>query len=140
MRSIRVTLALMCLTNATWAAEPTAGKAQVSQPMSEMLKAEAAGQPVNRRTRIEAETEQAADRWQAGQLLIDGNWTPLERISYRDKPRQLKEYESLRGTGELSAEQHRKMAHWCKLHKLPEQARAHWYGVLLSQPESFPFM
>ena len=78
----------------------------------------------------------AADHWHLGEIWVDGKWRSFDEIASLEKPRQLAEYQTLRGENSLAEYRHRELARWCKSHKLADQEQAHWYGVLLTSPDN----
>lgn len=138
MRSIRCVLALMCFglsARAAISADPALDRSQPSRTMNNLLAAEASGEAVDRRAEMEVpESASAADHWQVGELQVDNKWIALDALADVEKPREFSQYLATRGSVPLNEAAHRRMARWCKLHGLNDQARAHWHAVIATQP------
>lgn len=138
MRSIRCALALMSLgifANAVISAEPEAERAQTSAMMSKILASEATGEAVDRRAAmVLPASAKAADHWQVGELLVRDKWISLDALADLEKSQDVKEYLAMRSAATLNEPGHRQLARWCRLHRLNDQARAHWHAVLATRP------
>lgn len=116
----------------------------LSQPnsLSAILKLEADGQAVHRATLIKSSSNKISPnrsqaqemRWQAGELEIEGKWFNLPELDAYQQSTMMQRYYTERGDTTLDRERHRQMAKWSHSNKLPNQAEAHWYGVLDSDP------
>ena len=108
------------------------------QSVLEILRKESRGENVDRATELGAfsESDKSEDvRWQSGQVLLAGDWTPIVEITDVKKTPSMKEYLKLRGNEKLGVDAHRKLAKWCQNKGLLEQSISHWYGVIDSSPE-----
>ena len=113
--------------------------AEDSKPsVLEILRKESRGEDVDRAVELKAisETDRSEDvRWQSGEVLIAGDWTPIGEITDVKMTPSMNEYLKLRGSDKLGTESHRKLAKWCQNRGLSEQSASHWYGVMDSNPE-----
>ncbi len=104
----------------------------------EILRKEAQGANVDRAIELKAfsEADRSEDvRWQSGEVLIAGAWTPISEITDAKMTPSMKEYLKLRGNEKLGEDAHRKLAKWCQNRGLEEQSISHWYGVIDARPE-----
>lgn len=120
-------------------------KAEELTQLQTLLKAESLGTPVDRQTELSSfsnsaeqekgDPEMAAIFWQSGHLSVNGDWKSIADLQAATLDAQNSKYFARRGTAQLDIEGHRKLAQWCRSEGLKERARAHWYGVLDSNPE-----
>jgi hypothetical protein len=73
-------------------------------------------------------------RCQAGRIRIGANWVSLDDVANSPLEQPLQRYRNARGSIQLDAVGHRKMAMWCAREGLLDEARAHWFGVLDESP------
>jgi hypothetical protein len=74
-------------------------------------------------------------RWQLGQVLVDGEWLPIEEAQRRAAadPRQA-QYRDQRQLLGVSAEGQLALARWCRKKDLHDEAQFHWASVLAVEP------
>ena len=98
--------------------------AEDSKPsVLEILRKESRGEDVDRAVELKAisETDRSEDvRWQSGEVLIAGDWTPIGEITDVKMTPSMNEYLKLRGSDKLGTESHRKLAKWCQNRGLSE--------------------
>jgi hypothetical protein len=123
-----------------------------STTLNSLLKSEAEGQAVDRSLVLRSPPQDSSsndgkanvgkdnvgkDRalhWQAGELEINGQWQKLSELDKSRLPKLMQRYLEERGDAPLDKEGHRRLAKWCLANPLPDQEKAHWYGVLESDP------
>jgi hypothetical protein len=101
--------------------------------LNAMLAKEASGELVDRRLANVSQPQNDAAAWQAGMVKVGNDWLPMEQLD--SKPGQVAADGYLEKRNDLLKEGpqgHLKLARWCVRHKLPEQARAHYFGVLVA--------
>ncbi|MBL8873038.1 MAG: hypothetical protein JNK90_24885, partial [Planctomycetaceae bacterium] len=111
-----------------------------SSSLAKVLKAEAEGEAIDRSAALHSKTNSAVNaaseikdktlRWQAGEIEVNGHWQKLSQLEPNQLPKEMQRYLTERGDGPLDKDGHRRMAKWCLTNNLPDQAEAHWYGVL----------
>ncbi len=136
--SVVLTIALLptwpCIN--AWSADPKPDNSQVNERLAQVLRVEAEGLAVDRRGQMQDSSgSDAADHWQVGELLVQGEWRAFDELSSLELPKELVDYKAKRGSIPLDESRHREFARWCKSHKLADQERAHWHGVLLTSPD-----
>lgn len=103
-----------------------------------VLKAEAEGQAIDRSAALQSKPadntastmKDKALRWQAGEIEINGQWQKLSELEQNQLSKEMQRYLEERGDEALDKDGHRRLAKWCTTNNLPDQAEAHWYGVL----------
>lgn len=113
-----------------------------SSSLIKILKAEAEGQPIDRSIALKppsadskarekaTELKDKTVRWQAGEIEINNRWQKLSELEQNQPSKEMQRYLAERGDNPLDEEGHRRLAKWCLGNNLPEQAKAHWFGVL----------
>lgn len=109
-----------------------------STSLIHVLRAEAEGQAIDRSAALQPKSADtpARDmkdkllRWQAGEIEVNGEWQNLSELEQNQLPKEMQRYLAERGDGPLDKDGHRRMAKWCVTNKMPDQAEAHWFGVL----------
>ncbi|MEQ1830164.1 MAG: hypothetical protein ABL921_29675, partial [Pirellula sp.] len=98
-----------------------------------ILKKEAAGELVQRASAAEDSHVTPFAAWQAGKIRQGDEWR-----SYNEQIESKKESQYLAKRDELkkNPQRHFLLAKWCVLHQLNDQARAHYYGVLMTEPDN----
>lgn len=141
-RSLVVALLTQC-SGICLGAETIEGKSTSSSTvLSGVLKSEAEGQAIDRSLALRSISEDSASseindkalHWQAGEIEINGQWQKLSELEKNRIPKPMQRYLEERGDKPLDKEGHRRMAKWCLSNPLPDQEKAHWYGVLESDP------
>ncbi|MCA9258405.1 MAG: hypothetical protein KDA61_04350 [Planctomycetales bacterium] len=85
---------------------------------------------------LTAEPSHASPHWQSGDVLIDGDWLPVELAERRaatDPTWQA--YQQCLLESEDSLQGHQEMAKWCESAGLALEAESHWRSVLRFAPE-----
>ncbi len=121
--------------------ENAKSKAKSEDSIHQVLMREANGEPVNRAQLLDGVKQEVAPngtagknaRWQSGQLHHNGDWVAMDALQLENDA-TIERYLKERGNAVLSAEDHRRLAKWCAQHELADRCRAHWYGVLDTQP------
>lgn len=110
--------------------EPRSGS---PSQLAAILEREADGQSVDRSELLESTSlaEDGAAAWHAGRFKVGDRWCTVDELTssgvadaYRSKRQEL----------EGDPQRHYKLARWCAQHGYPDQARAHFYGVLIDAP------
>lgn len=109
--------------------------AAASEPdsLQALLEAETLGQSVDRRAAIESQPIDAFSAWHAGMIKTPDGWIPVEELSFAGRN---EEYEAKRASMEKHPAMHLSLARWCSRHELPDQARAHYFGALMTAPNN----
>jgi hypothetical protein len=97
--------------------------------VDQVVAAEAAGDPINRREALSKQTDNES-QWQAGRVFINGQWKQVEDLDEDPLPSQLEQYIKQLDVVEQDIEGHRRLARWCQSHNLPEAAQVHWKALL----------
>lgn len=102
--------------------------------ISDILKDEAAGKPVDRRVLLAmtVDSNKSQAEWQAGRLQVNTGWESIENLSQRSE--ELHSYEAKREELSQSREMHLELARWCARKQFTSRARAHYETVLRSNP------
>lgn len=92
-------------------------------------------EPIDRRTLLGDVLADAPDaafaRWQAGHVHVDGEWRPVEQTLESIQDDSLHdEYRTRRQAARQNADDHIRLASWCRANGLPEQERAHLTAAL----------
>ncbi len=111
-------------------------KPQISAAAEVVLRAEAAGQPVDRRS-LASDANNDYSHWMSGSLKIDKTWSRFDELDAAQESKLLAAYRQQRDEQKLDAEGHRRLARWCMKNELEPQAIAHWTAVTDSLPNDF---
>ena len=103
------------------------------------LAAELAGDAATRRallaSALEVDPDNAAARWQNGEVYFDGAWRPVESIgAHVADDWRWEEYARLRKSTPQTPQGHLALARWCRKNRLAAEARYHWLHVLAANP------
>lgn len=119
----------------------SATTASADQLVADALRAEVDGNLAKRRVllnmAVDAQPENAAARWQSGQVRVGDQWMRADEaqdVAARD-PRRI-EYEVLRKNANDSLGDQAQLARWCDAQKLTDEAAFHWSNVLAYQPDN----
>lgn len=146
-------MAWTSLAVSTLAKEPFDKKPSTSLPplLGEILQNEANGQAIQRREVLSQNIAVAPEvpvakndlngsetllHWHSGDLQLGKEWKSVADLAENQLDERSHEYLKLRGTEEITAETHRKLAKWCQAQGLDSRAKAHWFGVLDSDPSN----
>ena len=136
-RRMAWTVAVLMLAgvNLSRAAEPDESE-RAADLVTSALAAEVAGDTQARDERLYDARRQNAEfapaHWHSGMIKIDGQWTTLPSAELKAKHDPLREsYREQRAKVDGSENSLAALARWCDRQGLPEQARAHWFHVLL---------
>ena len=69
-------------------------------------------------------------KWHSGEMFLKGSWVSIDELDGRSLSPNHAKYLKERGDKELDVVALRRLARWCDVHGMKEQAVAHWYGVL----------
>ena len=119
----------------TEARQIEARRLEAQQVANQALAAEAEGDFIARQRLLRESELLDKDcllaRSQKGEVLTDGGWLSVEKcIEQLEKNPLITEYERLRGTADLNAEQHYTLAQWCLQRRLIPQAYGHLNRVI----------
>ncbi len=117
---------------------PATHSVQAADPeiLSATLKQESEGKAVDRRQSVKKQALGSThvddlSRWHAGLVQQDQSWKPIEELSL-DSSQEA--YEKKRAEIGLHPDRHLMLARWCRRNDLPDQARAHYFGVIVNSP------
>lgn len=110
--------------------EPRSGS---PSPLAAILEREADGQSVDRSGLLESNSlaEDEAAAWHAGRFKVGDRWCTVDELTSSGVADA---YQSKRREWEGDPQRHYKLARWCAQHGYHDQARAHFYGVLIDAP------
>ena len=103
------------------------------EKLQTLLEKEASGVSVNRRLADGSQPQDSASAWQAGMLKLGDAWQSIDELS---KSTGNDAYLAKREEIKNSPQAHLKLARWCVHQQLPELARAHYFGVLATEPNN----
>jgi hypothetical protein len=109
---------------------PRIGQSQESIGMGAILQREASGQSVDRRKSNDVFSDNFS-AWQAGFVMLNDRWmSAQDAIELKGDQLYLEKRTEL----DNHPNKHAVLAKWCVAHKLPDQARAHYYQTLVHDP------
>ncbi len=100
--------------------------------LEQLLKCEAAGKSVDRRSIVQLQPQSDWAAWQAGLVKTDQGWLAPDRLSdvHSDSA-----YNKKRDEAGNDIESHVKLARWCRENHRENLARAHYFAVLAENPD-----
>ncbi len=98
-----------------------------------VLEQEASGVAVNRRLSNVSQPRDEASAWHGGLIKCDEQWQSIEALTSNSV---IEQYVSKRAELSDRPQSHLILARWCARQKLTDRARAHYFGVLIHDPNN----